>query len=167
MLLAIIGIFYSRYALYPLNESENVLFLQIGNSPLWFLTSMFIGCMLFYVIMEIARDSMIKTWLCYVGLIVITILFQSFPVLLPWSIDTAFLTAWFMLIGYNMKKKFLKRYSIFYIALVSIIYTWMLLEWCSKFINKSIWKSRNKQYFCYLRAWNIREFYLSFYCADD
>ena len=140
MLLAIIGIFYSRYALYPLNESENVLFLQIGNSPLWFLTSMFIGCMLFYVIMEIARDSMIKT---------------------------AFLTAWFMLIGYNMKKKFLKRYSIFYIALVSIIYTWMLLEWCSKFINKSIWKSRNKQYFCYLRAWNIREFYLSFYCADD
>ena len=122
MLLAIIGIFYSRYALYPLNESENVLFLQIGNSPLWFLTSMFIGCMLFYVVMEIARDSMIKTWLCYIGLIVITILFQSFPVLLPWSIDTAFLTAWFMLIGYNMKKKFLKRYSIFYIALVSIIY---------------------------------------------
>lgn len=122
LVFSIEGILYSRYALYPLSESNNVYFLQIGNSPLWFLTSMFTGCCIFYGVIAIIGKSIKKLCVVNIVLLLMTVLLRKFPILLPWSIDTSFLTAWFMLFGYCMINFFVKRYYIISMLICSILY---------------------------------------------
>ena len=103
----IIGVFYSRYCLYPLDVSPNIKFLTSGNYPMWFLTSMIVSYLLFYLIIYYKNY---KWWLLG-SYIVLTLTFIQCPILLPWSIDTAFLTALFMYMGMLVRK-----------------YEWMALE---------------------------------------
>ena len=46
----LLGMFYSRYCLYPLDVEPNVKFLTSGNYPMWFLTSMILSYLFFYLI---------------------------------------------------------------------------------------------------------------------
>lgn len=94
-LLDILGVFYSRYCLYPFDSSENVFLMGGGNPPLWFLTSMLTAFVPFYFLMKYASKAY---WILLLyG--VFTFACQFLPVLMPWSIDTACLQASFMYVG--------------------------------------------------------------------
>lgn len=120
---AVIGMFYSRYCFYPIDyESENIYFLQIGNSPLWFLTAMFVSSCIFYVLVECIKES--KLHLCIYGicLIILTVALEHSPILLPWSVDTSFMGAFFMLIGYYGKNIYLQEKKWKLLVPVTVIY---------------------------------------------
>lgn len=89
------GVLYSRYALYPLGTEDNVVLLGLGNSPLWFLTSMFLSFLTFAVL---CRSGKYAAWTA-LAYIAATVAMKYLPVLLPWSLDTAFLTGLFMYSG--------------------------------------------------------------------
>ena len=96
----IIGAVYSRYCLYPFHEDNNVFFLRAGNAPLWFLTSMFVTYGAVWGLMKSGK------YLPYVVIIylLLTYVLDFLPILLPWSLDTAFLMALFIYIGTWIKK---------------------------------------------------------------
>jgi len=95
----IIGIIYSRYCLYPFGSPELYRFLINGNYPLWFLTCMIVSYYLFYLLIYNSK------WQYYlVSLyIIITLMLSYLPILLPWSIDTAFYMALFMFTGMQIR----------------------------------------------------------------
>lgn len=99
----IAGVLYSRYALFPLWTEDNVVLLGLGNSPLWFLTSMFMSFLTFAVL---CRSGKYAAWMAFVY-IAATVAMKYLPVLLPWSMDTAFLTGLFMYSG-----KVVRQYEI-------------------------------------------------------
>lgn len=92
----IIGLIYSRFALYPFGTHDNLLFLQ-ECSPFWFLTCLFIS----YVYVSIVDQTRSSTWRCIIILLYILGACTSInlPILLPWSMETAFLGALFILTG--------------------------------------------------------------------
>ena len=96
----VIGVLYSRYSLFPLGSEDNVLYLIAGNAPTWFLTSLFVSYILFFIIDRSKFPSLIL--LIYA---IITIVLEKSSLLLPWSLDTAFMTALFIYSGYYFKKK--------------------------------------------------------------
>ena len=55
----LVGIFYSRYCLYPFGSPEIYRFFINGNYPLWFLTCMVIAYYLFYLIIYHIRMDII------------------------------------------------------------------------------------------------------------
>ena len=96
----VLGIFYSRYCLYPYDNDDNMLLMGGGNSPLWFLTSMLSSFPAFYLLIK----NTSKTYLILSAFIVYTWGCQYLPILLPWSFDIACLMACFMYIGVIMRK---------------------------------------------------------------
>lgn len=105
----IIGLLYSRYCLYPphlCDEGDNVFFLRSSIEPLWFLTCMFLAFIWVYIFLNC--NGKYRKWLF--GLYFIlpfggTLL----PILLPWSLDSSFLGALFIILGVYLKKWFLTR----------------------------------------------------------
>ena len=97
----IVGIFYSRYSLYPLNITPNIKFLTSGNYPMWFLTSMIVSYFFFYLLVYFDKY---KYWLLLIY-VILTVALEKLPILLPWSLDTAFLTALFMYAGMVVRNK--------------------------------------------------------------
>ena len=95
------GIFYSRYSIFREGVDGNVVLMNIGNAPLWFLTSMFLAFVAFRALVGVERKSsrivMIAVYL------LVTYLFSRQPILLPWSLDTAFLMAIFIYAGYLLR----------------------------------------------------------------
>lgn len=102
MLLGVAGIFYSRLCLFPLNSSENYYFLFCYNSPLWLLTSLFLS----FIIAKIylGAGKRMKRYL-FVSFLIVILCLEVCPILLPWSFDTAFLAALFMILGKRMSRK--------------------------------------------------------------
>lgn len=102
---SLFGILYSRYSLYyPAGSDNNIYFLTIANAPLWFLTALMVSCIIFYFVIE---KCLSKKWFLMsttLVLYLITCLLSNLPVLLPWSIDTSFLGAIFMMLGYHIKQ---------------------------------------------------------------
>jgi fucose 4-O-acetylase-like acetyltransferase len=95
----VLGVFYSRYCLYPFHVSPNISFMESGNAPLWFLTAMFSSLVLFRIFPD---NKKAQYWL--IGAYVALICFSVYlPILLPWSIDTAFLFSLFIYIGTKLK----------------------------------------------------------------
>ena len=114
----LVGMFYSRYCLYPLDVSPNIKFLTSGNYPMWFLTSMIISYLFFYLIIYCDK---IKYWLLLIYAI-LTILLTKCPILLPWSIDTAFLTASFMYVGMVVRNRNFISANLWQVGLIVIAY---------------------------------------------
>lgn len=120
---AVIGSLYSRYCFYPIDYTgENRYFMQIGNSPLWFLTAMFLSSCIFYYAVEWINEKK-RGYICSVIFILLTILLEQLPILLPWSIDTAFLGAYFMLVGYYGKRICLQEIRWKTLILALVMYT--------------------------------------------
>lgn len=116
----VVGVFYSRYCLFPLNVSPNVYFFTSGNYPTWFLTSMIVSSFLFYILLSCEKYRIVMIGSYFL----VTMLFLLCPILMPWSIDTAFLTSLFMYVGYIIKRKFfLQKLNIWMVLFVVIIYT--------------------------------------------
>ena len=124
------GIFYSRFCLLPVNSIDNVYFMTMWNSPLWFLTCMFIAFLLFIPFQKINNRT--YRILLAIGYILITRLLENLPILLPWSIDTAFLMAFFIYIGTIIKKKeILRKIPIWaFIAMLGLYF--FLYTYCGK-----------------------------------
>lgn len=93
-----IGLLYSRFCFLPFGSDNNIYFLPMeADATLWFLTSMLIAFAAYSLIEKIGRN-----WLK--GLIIavyvaLTVCMSMLPILLPWSIDTAFIFALFIYIG--------------------------------------------------------------------
>lgn len=113
-----VGIIYSRYCLYPLYETPNVKFFTSGNYPMWYLTSMIVSYFLFYIIVyyEKYKNAII---LIYALLIVG---FMKCPILLPWSIDTAPLTALMIYVGMKVRKHDLISMDVYQVLLLVLLY---------------------------------------------
>lgn len=97
-----IGILYSRYMLYVGTAEENITFLNISNSPLWFLTALFVSFVLFETLQKMHAKWKSVLIACY---LLISISLSNLPILLPWSIDTAFLGAIFIEFGCFLSRK--------------------------------------------------------------
>lgn len=99
----LLGALYSRGALYARWDSENVIFMLISNGPMWFITAMALASVIFYLVVDtFLKDKKSRIIISGV-LVVITAAFSYSPVLLPWSIDTVFACALFMLVGARLR----------------------------------------------------------------
>lgn len=92
----IVGVLYSRYSIYP----DKIILMNIGNSPTWFLTAMFVSFCLLYPLIKYPQYNVI-TIIVYFA---ITYILTHCPILLPWSIDTAFILSIFIYIGILIKR---------------------------------------------------------------
>jgi fucose 4-O-acetylase-like acetyltransferase len=98
---AIFGIFYSRYCLFPFGTVTDIFPLFIvGNYPMWFLTCMVVAYLLYDLLIYYPKY---QYWLIATYL-VITTCATFLPILLPWSLDTAPLTAIIMFCGTQIRK---------------------------------------------------------------
>ena len=133
---AIVGIFYSRYCFYPFGSQPDIFNLMIiGNYPLWFLTCMVVAYFLYYLIIYNLKYQY-HIALFYV---ILTIVLRNIPILLPWSIDTAFMMSLFMYAG-NRARLFLpnlfQRRPHLIVIISAIVYIALIPLTCN--INHSI-----------------------------
>lgn len=111
---------YSRYCFYCYGHEYNLYFMPIeSTSPLWFLTALFLGSILSVILL---RKKVVSFWGTLFFYIIFTLALSELPILLPWSLDVAFLIAIFMLIGHLLRyfafTEFIKRNNILIILLV-------------------------------------------------
>ena len=97
-----VGLLYSRYSLYPYGITPNVYFFRCANSALWFLTAIFMGYMLTQFYYKVKTQWRIGMFFLY---LLLTVMLARLPILLPWSVDTAFLSALFMITGRFFRQK--------------------------------------------------------------
>ncbi len=120
---AFIGLFYSRYCLYPLNTGNNIFLLQ-QNAPLWFATAMFVTYLGWYVFCRI-KESRTYTSGAVILCFILSIAMRHLPILLPWSLDISFFFLICMIYGkctymhsFHLLKK---KYRIHYIW-ITVLY---------------------------------------------
>lgn len=134
---AFAGILYSRYCLYPFGTATDIChFMIIGNYPMWFLTCMVIAYLLYDLLIYYPRYQYFL-----VGLyLVLTAGASFFPVLLPWSLDTAPLMAVIMFGGTLVSKYFpdiFKNKKTHWLIILSLVLYLLLLPFCHD-INISV-----------------------------
>lgn len=93
-----IGLLYSRYCLLPLGTDGNTYYLSTF-APGWFLTALFVASALFIPFLYLPSKRIKCLILVY---FVISFLLNRLPILLPWSLDTAFIGALFIFVGYKL-----------------------------------------------------------------
>ena len=134
---AILGICYSRYCLYPFGTGSDICRLfVIGNYPIWFLTCMIVAYLLYDIIMYHPRYRYYTISLY----LVITAAMESLPILLPWSLDTAFLMALVMYAGTAFRQYFpdcFAQKTPAPVALLAVVVYLLLLPLCHD-INISV-----------------------------
>ena len=96
-----IGILYSRPVLFKDGFENNIVLLNNYLRPLWFLTSMFTSYVVYYLVLK--ANKPIRLFLL-LFCIVITIGIKYIPILLPWSIDTAFMGALYIFAGRKIRE---------------------------------------------------------------
>lgn len=102
-LLDLEGVAYSRFCLYPLDVRPNIIFLRSCNSPLWFLTAMFVSDIVYYALIKRIRNK--KGLAISLILLVLSVCaMDQLPVLLPWSIDTMPFFVIAMLVGHEIRQ---------------------------------------------------------------
>ncbi len=104
----IFGILYGRKSyLYPYNKFPEIILMNMGNGPLWYLCFLAVSWVGFYWLIRncnysagqsscSAKKILFKVFL----LCILSVVFSEFPFLMPWSIDTAPIGAIFILFGY-------------------------------------------------------------------
>lgn len=120
------GLIYSRCCLFPINSDNNI-FLLGPNNPLWFLTGLLCATFLSYLYFAVKKTIF---RLILIGLyIALTIIFDYLPILLPWSIDTAFIGAIFIIIGFYVKQKafFALKSNALIIVSFTIVYIFLVM----------------------------------------
>lgn len=129
---SIIGIFYSRYSY---TNDLKVVLLNIGNSPLWFLTCYILSYTLFYLLKKKMKN--IDEKLLMISLFFISYVFSKGNYLLPWSVDIVpFMTSFILLGNYFKKTQLLNRINIV-IVIAMLIVDFVLLNYNS-YVNFSL-----------------------------
>ena len=102
----LLGILYARNSLYPLDAADNIYFMTILNSPMWFLPALFLSSVLFEICIRISKNSWKRLLVNNVLTMAIGIcIMYATPVLLPWSLDTICLFEVFISAGFILKKQ--------------------------------------------------------------
>lgn len=102
---SLFGVIYSRFCLYKSVEgAQNVYLLDIANGAMWYLTAFFVTSLLFHLIADRCLSDRKRMAAVSAALLVLTMLLNELPLLLPWSLDIAGIAAVLMLIGAWMKK---------------------------------------------------------------
>ncbi|MEE1023396.1 MAG: acyltransferase family protein [Muribaculaceae bacterium] len=116
------GILYSRNSVLPLSAgADRIPMLSLCNSVLWFTTALMSAYCVFRLI-TIPSGRKAQALACLLSL-ALAALCTRLPVLLPWSVDTAFFLAPFMWAGRQMRAEgVLDRMSWKGFALLSAIY---------------------------------------------
>lgn len=97
------GILYARYCFYDAPASaSNPCLLPIYNGVLWFVPSLFTTYCV-YKLLLLGKSFRAQALLCILSLVIATFL-DMLPILLPWSIDSAFVYAVFMCVGGWLRK---------------------------------------------------------------
>lgn len=100
----LLGILYARNSLYPLDAVENVYFMTILNSPMWFLPALFLASVLFELCVRISGNSWKRLLGNNVLIMAVGILVMYLtPILLPWSLDTVCLFEVFIAAGFVLR----------------------------------------------------------------
>lgn len=129
------GLLYSRFCLFPFGAENNIEFLPMNaTAPLWFLTSLFMGFCTYYLLFGRAEQKTTYDYVCAVGCVVMTIILSKLPILLPWSIDMAFLVALFIWLG----KKARRTEKLSNISLTAIGFACLLLYVILVYKNGSV-----------------------------
>lgn len=121
---ALKGILYSRFCLYSdIQDINNIFFFTVANSPLWFLTALFMCEVVFECTFYGVKDNR-KAIFRSVVLLGIGLLMERLTILLPWSIDTAMTGAALMAGGYFWKSielKLSKKYVYYGLFLMYVV----------------------------------------------
>lgn len=97
------GLIYSRYSIIPLQSerfTEDSIILV--NSPLWFLTTIFISYIYFYFYINI-QQKIFKLLFIFTSFI-LSVIANEAKILLPWGIDISFICFLLLLYGYYYSK---------------------------------------------------------------
>lgn len=95
----IIGIFYARKAFWsPLELENNIIFMEFGNGPMWFLACLAVAWILFIPLNYYKTRSLAVVTIIVLYLICGSLL-NRINIMFPWSIDTAFIAAIFIFLG--------------------------------------------------------------------
>ncbi len=134
------GLIYSRYSIVPLQSkdfTENSIILV--NSPLWFLTTIFISYIYFYFYINIKKKITKLLFICIS--IILCVITNEAKILLPWGIDISFICFLLLLYGYYYSKYRHKLHYPCYIKLCSIItigYLYYIMVIYNGHINLSV-----------------------------
>lgn len=132
----IVGLVYSRNTLYPMGTENNIFLLGV-NGPLWFLTTLFLGTMLTYLFFS-TKNHICKIILLAIY-VVVTELMTGLPILLPWSIDTAFIASILIILGrYIRKLDIFSRIDKKGITILLMVVSYIILVYYNRDINMSI-----------------------------
>lgn len=130
------GILYARYYFFDAPGSPaNPCLLDMNNGALWFLPSLFTSYCVLKLLLK-ARSGKAQALLCAASLAIGT-LFTFLPVLLPWSIDSAFVIAVIMCMGHWLRRYGIMEKSRLPIA-VSLLLIFLCLDRVTWLINVSV-----------------------------
>lgn len=130
------GIVYARYYLFPALSKNNIQLLNSCNSALWFLPAMVL-VVVGYRLLPCSVFSNQKYFVYYAcGSIILTAFMKKLPILLPWSLDTVFLSLLFVCIGKIFAEKLKKEKSKATICLLSVAL--LLLSILNRGVNYSV-----------------------------
>ncbi len=134
---AILGIFYSRYSLYPFGTEPDIChFMIVGNYPMWFLTCMVVAYLLYDLLIYNPKYQ----YLLIGVYLTVTAGMTFLPILLPWSLDTAPLMAVIMFCGTQIRKYFpdiFNNKKPHWLVIIAFALYLLLIPFCSD-INISV-----------------------------
>lgn len=93
---ALIGVLTARPYLCTQDHAQQTYFMVVGNGPLWFLPTMFLGYCLFHVI---DAQNLTRKLIFSGGCVILIAAILRSPILLPWAPDVACFCALCMMIG--------------------------------------------------------------------
>lgn len=99
-----IGILYARMPLYRAANDGNIMFMKIGNAPLWFLPCMFLVYVWIYGIFQPIKSNKGRV-IMVIFFLLLSLALSYCPVLLPWSLDTSFMFSVLLLSGYKWRNE--------------------------------------------------------------
>ena len=147
-LTSLFGIFYARNQIARVGVPEKSL-LDVMNAPLWFLPAFYLSFVLFHVLVRIGKEKLLLFTL--ISMIIGMSLHYLSPVLLPWSIDTAFLFEGMFAAGYFAKllmsekkqsfcfcQNLVKRADFQYLLVVGFFIGMLILQFYNGRMNLSI-----------------------------
>ena len=95
-----LGVLYSRYCLFDTTtHQDNVFLFTVANGAMWYLTAFFVTSLVYHLVIDRCLKSRRFLIGCLVVLTVLTMLLAELPILLPWSLDLAFVGTIFMIAG--------------------------------------------------------------------
>lgn len=132
--LKVFGILYSRYSFFPPSPENELMLFPNGAMPMWFLTCLAVSYAVALPLIRANRAGKIFISTLY---LVISVALSYIPILLPWSLDTAFLGAIFIFLGHLAKSIHLSTKQIFVTLLISS-FSYLTLSYINPGINMSV-----------------------------